>query len=123
VVDLHENGTMSVFLNVTELIPRDEAEAETRPAARGASAGATEGDAMFTSRFQPGEGENVLATPAQDVWVNRLAKYKRRKASRAKEALDRTTAVPVGPVVPGLKNWAPLGPSVVVTARFTIVDP
>jgi hypothetical protein len=68
-----------------KLIPRDQAEAEGRAAVSEPSATAAESDATFTSRLRPGEGENVLATVDQDLWVDRLAKYKRRKALRAQE--------------------------------------
>jgi hypothetical protein len=101
----------------TKLIPRDQAEAEARAAVSEPSATAAESDATFTSRLRPGEGENVLATVDQDLWVDRLAKYKRRKALRAQEISARAAAPPVGPVIPGQKNWAPLGPSVVLNGQ------
>jgi len=101
----------------TKLMPRDQAEAEARDAVSEPSATAAESDATFTSRLRPGEGENVLATVDQDLWVDRLAKYKRRKALRAQEISARAAAPPVGPVIPGQKNWAPLGPSVVLNGQ------
>jgi photosystem II stability/assembly factor-like uncharacterized protein len=101
----------------TKLIPRDQAEAEARDAVSEPSTTAAESDETFTSRLRPGEAENVLATVAQDLWVDRLAKYKRRKALRAQKISARAAAPPVGPVIPGQKNWAPLGPSVVLNAQ------
>lgn len=101
----------------TKLIPRDQAEAEARDAVSEPSTTAAKSDATFTSRLRPGERENVLATVDQDLWVDRLAKYKRRKALRAQEISARAAAPPVGPVIPGQKNWAPLGPSVVLNGQ------
>ena len=77
----------------TKLVPRDKAEG--RAAVSEPSATADESDETFTSRLRPGEGENVLATVAQDLWVDRLAKYKRRKAARVQEISARA-AVPRG---------------------------
>jgi hypothetical protein len=76
----------------TKLIPRDQAEAEARGAVSKPSATAAESDETFTSRLRPGEGENVLVTVAHDLWVDRLAKYKRRKALRAQEISARAAA-------------------------------
>lgn len=59
----------------------------------------------------------VVATPAQDVWVDQLAEYKRRKAEsavRARAAAPPAFGVaPTAPIVPGGRNWSPLGPSTV----------
>jgi photosystem II stability/assembly factor-like uncharacterized protein len=99
----------------TKLIPRDQAEA--RAAVSEPPAASAESEEMFASRLRPGEGANVLAAAAQDVWVDRLAKYKRRKTVRVQEIRTRAAAPPVGPVIPGQKNWSPLGPSVVLNGQ------
>jgi hypothetical protein len=95
------------------LIPRDQPETQTRAAATEPSAST----ATFASRFRSGEGESFLATAARDLWVDRLAKYKRRKALRAREKSAWAETAPVGPVAFGQKHWAPLGPSVVVNGQ------
>ena len=70
----------------------------------------------FRSQFQPGEGENVLHTPEEDFWLKRLREYKERKA--ASVIATRAAALgPGAPVVPGARNWSPLGPSVVLNGQ------
>lgn len=104
-----ESGPRGWFLPLlesayTKLTPRGE---EESVAAAGPPASSLGGEA-FESTLQPGRSAEVLASVAQDLWVNRLAEYKRRKAAAAaREAMIG------GPAIPGATNWAPLGPSVV----------
>jgi hypothetical protein len=49
------------------------------------------------------------------VWRDTLLEYKRRKA--AARARPAAAAAPVAPVVPGGRNWLPLGPSVVLQGQ------
>ncbi|HKR66817.1 MAG TPA: hypothetical protein VJZ00_24030, partial [Thermoanaerobaculia bacterium] len=54
--------------------------------------------------------------PSQDVWVDQLAEYKRRKAAAVTRAMPPAMGVgiaPGAPAIPGGRNWSPLGPSVV----------
>lgn len=69
---------------------------------------------MTESVLMPGVSATAaVATPADDVWLNQLAEFKRRKAAAmTKEALV-PIAAPAAPFVPGGRNWTPLGPSVV----------
>ena len=99
----------------TKLVPRDQAEARAAVSEPPVTAAGSE--EMFASRLRPGEGANVLAAAAQDVWVDRLARYKRRKTVRVQEIRTRAAAPPVGPIIPGQKNWSPLGPSVVLNGQ------
>jgi photosystem II stability/assembly factor-like uncharacterized protein len=58
----------------------------------------------------------AAVTVAQDLWIDRLAEYKRRKVATAPPA----AAVGEGyeaAFVPGAQNWAPLGPSVVMNGQ------
>jgi photosystem II stability/assembly factor-like uncharacterized protein len=105
----------------TKLTPRAQAEesavAEASAFTEDAAAvSATEN--AFRSALQPGRGQSVLAAVSQDLWVDRLAEYKRRKVAsvQARAALPAAFAPP-GPVVPGERNWAPLGPSVVMNGQ------
>lgn len=99
----------------TKLVPREHDEA-----AEGVVLAAMPADAVgagtFESRLQPGKDESVLSAAPQSFWIDRLTEYKRRKAavaiSRAAMAVG-----PPGPIIPGLKNWAPLGPSVVMNGQ------
>src|SRR5262249_7591799 len=71
------------------------------------------GKEAYRSTLQPGRGEGVLAAVEPSVWLDRLATYKRRKAARVSRVRAEGPRKPL-PAVPGGKNWAPLGPSVVV---------
>jgi hypothetical protein len=72
----------------------------------------------FRSTLQPDRGENVLAAVNQDLWLDRLAEYKRRLGAMPQEDVSPVAAAPPpGPVVAGQKNWAPLGPSVVINGQ------
>ncbi len=61
----------------------------------------------FRSHLQPGQGEDVLANPDDNFWVDRLREYKQRKAASFIARRARGLAKP-GAVVPGAKNWSPL---------------
>jgi hypothetical protein len=67
----------------------------------------------FRSVLQPARGEEVLASPTRDMWLDRLREYKSRKATRA----IAMAALRPGPAIPGAKNWAPLGPSAVLNGQ------
>jgi photosystem II stability/assembly factor-like uncharacterized protein len=99
----------------TRLIPRDQAEEPDD--VTGLSAAAADGAETFRSTLQPGRGENVLAAVSQDLWVDRLADYKRRKAASVQTMAAAEAAALPGPAIPGQKNWMPLGPSVVLNGQ------
>ncbi|HEV7241418.1 MAG TPA: hypothetical protein VGQ36_19455 [Thermoanaerobaculia bacterium] len=62
--------------------------------------------------------EAAVAVPmAQDLWVDRLAEYKRRKVAAAPPAAATPGEGLEGAFVPGGQNWAPLGPSVVMNGQ------
>jgi hypothetical protein len=86
----------------TRLIPREVYEQEI--AARGPSIAAA--DVESTPR-------PTLSDAPQNLWQDRLAEYKRRKLTAA---VAEGPAI-AGPMVPGAKNWAPLGPSVVMEGQ------
>src|SRR5438270_804767 len=68
----------------------------------------------FASTLQSGQGESVLANISQTAWTEALAEYKRRKVA------PKPPEAPVGiaaPVVPGGRNWLPLGPTVVLNGQ------
>src|SRR5688572_11001715 len=88
----------------TRLIPREDYEKELT--ARGPSIAGDVEDPATTP-------EAALSDVSQDVWLDRLAEYKRRKAGAALAAGPKIA----GPLVPGAKNWAPLGPSVVLDGQ------
>jgi hypothetical protein len=75
------------------------------------------GGAAFPSALQPGAGAEVFAPVSEDHWVSVLAEYKRRKAASALAGAAALALGPPGPFVPGQKNWAPLGPSVVLEGQ------
>jgi photosystem II stability/assembly factor-like uncharacterized protein len=64
---------------------------------------------VYESVLQPGLAEEVLAALPQNHWQERLLEYKRRKSAVAQAI--------AGPVVVGQKNWAPLGPAVVLNGQ------
>jgi hypothetical protein len=75
----------------------------------------------FASVLQPGEGEAVLAQAAPTTWLERLAEYKHRKA-----AVVPGGAPALGsgaPVVPGARNWLPLGPTIVLHGQTVGNEP
>jgi hypothetical protein len=91
----------------TRLVPREQYEAE-RIGPRIASA-----DALSVRSALKPEAETILSTPPQNVWIDRLSEYQRRKSA---SAMERGPAI-AGAVVPGAKNWSPLGPSVVLEGQ------
>ena len=85
---------------------------------------AARGRAAFRSRLRPGMDERVLAPARQELWVDTLAEYKRRKALAATPAARRRRGPPrPGAFVPGEKNWLPLGPSVVLNGQARGLPP
>lgn len=101
----------------TKLVPPEQAAAEAATAEETAAALAGDGAEVFRSSFQPGRGETVLAAVSPNIWLDRLSEYKRRKAAAFQAMAAALAAPPPGPAVPGQKNWAPLGPSVVLDGQ------
>src|SRR5947209_7924384 len=78
------------------------------------------GKTQFKSRLQPQKGEEVLAPVRQDRWLDILSQYKQRKSQSVQTIRAHVAgmaAMPAGPIIPGQKNWAPLGPSVVTQGQ------
>ena len=67
--------------------------------------------ALFAVIFNPAREKMFSQLRPTPFWVDRLREYKQRKAA---SFITRTTR---GPVVPGAKNWSPLGPSVVLNGQ------
>lgn len=90
------------------------------PAPVAAAAGMT----AFASSHQPGVGESVFHRPSKDVWRDRLAKYKNRKAS-AVRAVRGAEAVfgPASAAIPGANNWRTLGPNIVMDGQTVGENP
>lgn len=107
----------------TKLVPRGQPETPPRKArgrATAAPAASAAARGGFRSRLQPGSGDNVLAGANQDFWLERVREYRQRKAAAAgpRAALRAAGIAPLpGPMIPGQKNWAPLGPSVVMNGQ------
>jgi hypothetical protein len=111
----------------TKLVPRGQAVPAPAPGAvrralAAASAAPAGGPAAFLSQYRPGLGQEVLATPDNDIWMKRLEQFRRRTSSIARttrRALIAAAAAPApgAPAIPGQKNWAPLGPSVVINGQ------
>ena len=102
----------------TKLVPREQPEVEPSTAEESAAVGTDVEFESFRSTLQPDRGENVLAGVDQDLWLDRLAEYKHRLGAMPQEEVTPIAAVPPpGPVVSGQKNWAPLGPSVVINGQ------
>ena len=59
-----------------------------------------------------------------ELWIDRLAEYKRRKVAVVPADVSIAAAAEAmpGPMVPGEKNWAPLGPTVLMNGQ-AIGDP
>src|SRR5438128_3483045 len=79
-----EHGPASWLLPTVEgtyakLVPRDQAESAPGSKAIKGSAGKS----VFKSALQPKRGEEVLAPVDQNLWRDRLAEYKKRKAQAA----------------------------------------
>jgi hypothetical protein len=75
----------------------------------------------FKVMIQRGAGQEFYAPVHDTIWLDRLIEYKKRKAAshaRAAAALGGAAGFgPGGPTIPGAKNWAPLGPSVVMNGQ------
>src|SRR5262249_33819206 len=74
----------------------------------------------FASTLQPGAGEAVLAEVPITYWVDVLRQYKMRLAARAPTAVRTAMAAPI---IPGAKNWLPLGPTVVTHGQTVGNEP
>lgn len=83
--------------------------------------------ARLARRGEETEGspfEAALATAddinvSQDLWIDTLAAYKRRKVAVAPAVTADVLEAAAGPMVPGEKNWAPLGPTVLMNGQAT----
>src|SRR5262249_9776157 len=72
----------------------------------------------FTSAYQPGEGESVLARVPQSFWQDRLGEFHKRRVGRHPARAEQAARgpQPAGPVLPGVPalpggdNWTPIGP-------------
>jgi hypothetical protein len=105
-----------------KLTKRGEAEAVPAAPMRLTAPDKPEKARNFQSRLQLGRGEEVLAAVDNEFWLDNLKEFKRRKATavaaRAAVAGAALAAMaPPAPAVPGGKNWAPLGPSVVLNGQ------
>jgi len=81
----------------------------------------------FRSRLRPGGDETLLTVPSRSVWLDRLRGYKERKAASigpVPAALARVgpRAAPA-PMIPGGRNWLPLGPTVVMNGQTVGEEP
>ncbi len=59
----------------------------------------------------------VLAPAAPTLWRDTLLEYKRRKSAAISVPSALPLAALAAPVVPGARNWLPLGPSVVLNGQ------
>lgn len=91
---------------------------------KGATAAMPAGAAASTFRsvLRPGDDESTLATVSKSVWLDRLLEYKRRKAA-AVAAPAAVAVAPPAPVVPGGRNWSPLGPTMVLQGQTVGEEP
>ena len=104
----------------TRLVSREQYEADA--AARGTGTTRSGGarataPTMSRSTLRPDRGATVLAEVGQNLWLDRLATYRQRKAGELHPMRMRGAALPPGAAIPGQKNWAPLGPSVVMNGQ------
>ena len=103
----------------TRLLPRDQVRATLHSESFGVAPLAPAGMPLFSSILQPAKnkkGENVLASLSQNHWVDLLEERQRRICARASVPPPSVSPLP-GPAIPGQKNWAPLGPSVVINGQ------
>ncbi len=111
----------------SKLVPRGQAVAAPTLEAVAMAMAAPLGPAVgaFSSQFRPGLGEEVLASLETDLWSKRLEQYRRRAAATARAATraEAVAVAPGAPSIPGRKNWAPLGPSVVVNGQAQGLPP
>ena len=100
----------------TKLIPKEQAEAERSAALAKKPPKATKAkkEEGFRSTFQPGRGEDVLASLPRDYWLTHMQEFQKRKAGspRRGPGMRGIGGGPGTPVIPGTNNWIPLGPSV-----------
>jgi hypothetical protein len=98
--------------------PASLADRPTRPAA--ARKGAAPRGMVRPQMTGPGL---VDAAPA-DLWIDRLAEYKQRKAAATLTRLAPAPGmVPTAPAITGARNWLPLGPSVVMHGQTIGEEP
>jgi hypothetical protein len=71
----------------------------------------------FKVMIQRGAGQEFYAPVHDTVWLDRLIEYKKRKAAAHARAGGAAGFGPAGPTIAGAKNWAPLGPSVVMNGQ------
>ncbi len=111
---VHESGPLKWLLPIREssyarLEPVEEArEKPVRPSGHAPA---------FRSRLSPGRGEDVLAPAPADLWEKRLREYQRRRHDALGIGPGMVARVAPSPIVPGQKNWSPLGPSVVTRGQ------
>lgn len=72
------------------------------------------GRPVTTSSLHTGPGSVVDASPS--TWRDLILEYKRRKFSALSPAAA-VLAAPAAPMVPGGRNWLPLGPSMVLNGQ------
>lgn len=82
------------------------------------AAAVIKGVAAFKSVLRSGQGIGALIAAAPNLWQERLAEYKRRKAISAVRPI-----APGAPAVPGGRNWVPLGPTVVMNGQTVGEEP
>ena len=102
----------------TKLMPKEQAEAGRSAALAKKPPKATKAkkEEGFRSTFQPGRGEEVLASLPCDYWLTHMREFQKRKAGSPRRGLGMRgiggPPPPGMPVIPGTNNWIPLGPSV-----------
>jgi hypothetical protein len=74
------------------------------------------GLALTSSSLEP-EGGSVLAVTAPTAWRDIFLEYKRRKSAAMAPVVAPMGAAPAAPVVPGARNWLPLGPTVILNGQ------
>ena len=100
-----------------QLVPREQYEAQVAATRGAAVSGSRAAPRMSRSALQP-EGQGALLAPVGDnVWIDRLAEYRTRKAAAVTGARTRGAMLPPGAALAGQKNWASLGPTVVMDGQ------
>ncbi len=69
----------------------------------------------FESAYEAGAGEAVLGQGRRNLWCDVLGEYRRRKMAVVAE--EAAAVAPPAPIVPGGRNWRPLGPRVVLNGQ------
>jgi len=118
-----EDGPHSWFLSQIEATYFGLTEGEAAPGVVAEAAAGAAARSSFRSVYRPGARAEVLATPDAVVWVERLSEYKRRKASAVTRSAAFALAGPPGPFVPGARNWAALGPMMVLQGQTVGEEP